>query len=215
MNNIVFKFFVFIIFIGFSSNVLAQNIRQDLGVWSYLEVEKKLSKKWKISGEYELRLRDNFNQLRNTFVEIKLDRDLPNKWKTAVYFRTTKTPDEYKFRVSHTLSKSVKISQISLKYRLRNDFEPTFFTERSVLRNRLGLQYKFDEIPLKTGVYVEINNEYEQQFFLIDRLRYKGVVKYELMKDLNIELGYLTQRQYHVVEPKRDFVFILGMSYKL
>ena len=122
-------------------------------------------------------------------------------------------------RVSHTLSKSRKIGDFSLKYRLRNDLERSVLTSiadyEAVLRNRLGIQYKFDKVPLKSGVFVEINNEYENAFYLIDRVRYKAVLKYELMKDLDLELAYLTQRTYNTTQPKRDYVCVVGLSYKL
>ena len=63
-------FTLFLCFFFFSKSAFSQDLRQDFGLWSYVEVKQKLSKKWDFSGEYEYRLKDNLNQLRNTFVEF-------------------------------------------------------------------------------------------------------------------------------------------------
>ncbi len=199
--------------------IFAQDIRQDFGLWSSIGVKKKLSKKWDLSADYEYRLRDNLHQLRNTFVEIKLVRDLPKKWKTAAYIRATAEPDEFKIRFTHTVNKSFKINDFTLKYRLRHDVDRNVFQSDQNfevrLRNRLGLQYRYKKSSLKSAFFVEINNDYESSFLFIDRLRLKGSLKYEISKDLSLELAYLTQRNYFVVEPRRDFVCVIGLSYEL
>ncbi len=205
--------------ISFLTQNFSQEIRQDFGAWTYIELKKKISKKWDFSGEYEYRLKDNLYQLRNNFVEFKLTRDLPNKWETSFYFRGISSPGSYKARITHTISKSIKFRDLTFKYRLRHDFQRSVFTPEvnfeAVLRNRLGVQYKWSKLPLKNSIFVEINNDYEASFLLVDRLRFKGASKIALTKELDLELSFLTQRKYHVAQPKRDYVVVMGISYEL
>lgn len=208
-----------LLFTSFSLLVNGQDVREDFGLWSSIEVQKKLSKKWDFSAEYQYRLKDNLYQFRNNFVEIKLTRDLPNKWTTSFNFRSIAAPGEYKLRLTHIVNKSYKVSRFTFKYRLRNDFEFNIFTDdenyAAVLRNRVGVQYNYKGMPLKNAFFVEINNDYESSFLLVDRIRYKGVFKFKLSKKVDLDLAYLTQRTYHVAKPKRDYVALIGLAYEL
>lgn len=219
MNKLLYRLLFLFVFCCFFTGAFAQNVRPDFGLWSFVEVEKKLSKKWDISAEYDLRLKDNLYQLRNTFVEIKITRDLPQKWKTSFMTRGVIAQDRRRFRLSHTLNKSMKFKAISFKYRLRHDVEWSDFSENLTpdvsLRNRIGVQYKRKKSPLKSAVFVEIKNDYEEQFFLVDNVRFKAQLKYKIIKELELTTGFIMQRNYHVVRPVSDRVIVLGLSYKL
>jgi len=206
-------------FTGASAQSNSQAIPEEFGMWASLKVKKKLSKKWDISAKYAHRRRDNLYQLRSQFVEVKLTRDLPNKWTTSLYVRPIQGPTESRLRFSHAFNKSIKIQKLSIKYRLKHDVEHSFVDEPAewgvTLRNKIGLQYKLKKMGLKPAVFVEVNNDYEERFYLYDRLRFKGIVEYNVNDKIDLDLGYIIQQQYNKKNVRRDYVISLGLTYEI
>ena len=219
MYKIVLVLCFCFVFSGAFAQTNTSNLQTEFGGWASLSFKKKIDKKWDVSLNLVHRRRDNLYQLRSNFVEIKLTRDLPNKWTTAVYVRPIQTAEENRIRFSHAINKSVKFSKLAIKYRLKHDLEHAFPDNSNVwdltLRNKIGLQYKLKELGLKPALFVEINNDYEERFLDVDRVRFKGEVGYEINKKMEVELTYIVQQQLNVVYPRRDYILSIGLSYDI
>jgi len=195
------KYFFVIILLTNGSLLLAQN--SDWGLWTSIDVEKKLSKKWDldICGQY--RSNDNFSftdQFRGSAdVARKMNKylGLGAGYELIAKHKVKNNDDFYAYRHRFRVQASTSYKYANFTFNWRPRLQMTLLedskTDRCewILRNRFGLKYNIKKTPWKPYM----NFEMFHQLFngwkgCYNENRFSIGTEYSLNKQHTIELGY-------------------------
>jgi hypothetical protein len=221
-------FFIVFIVIQLLLNfpVLAQE-EQDAVMWTTVNLEKKLNRKFSLQLTEEFRLRDNLRRLNLFYTDISLN------WKTSDWLKTSlsyrwinKYQPEGFFSYRHRLSFDVifrkKAADFILSYRHRIQAEvrdigksadghvPEWYSRsRFEIKYNGGSRYQpYASLELR----YQLRNPREQ---ISDgywhRNRYALGLQYEIDKNRNIGFYYLIQREFNISDPQQ--LYVIGLEF--
>ena len=207
-----------------ANGLLAFAQNSDWGLWTSIDAEKKLSKKWElgISGQYRLKesmsvtdqIRGGADITRKVGPYVKLGAGYEliakNKVKQDIFVYRNR------FRVQAT--GSYKYARFTASWRARmqltllekND-TPDIDNQKWVLRNRFGLKYDIKKTPLKPYINIELfhqlfsdlENSYYQNRFSVG-------IEYSLNKRHTLEAGYKLENAVNSSQKNKLNVVKLG-----
>ncbi len=209
---------IFLVFIALllSIHLMAQ---EGTALWSGIQIDKKLHKKFEINFNTQVRIADNISYARTFLAELGGGYKINKNLEVAAYYRfINQRKNEFKdFKIRHRyyadVSYKKKLGLIKFNYRLRyqyqfkdNDNEYVF--DASYLRNKIEISYpnksKFSPY-LSADIFYEIGNNFDQ-------IRPKGGVNWEINKNNSIDASLFTNIDFQAQE--KSFP-IIGLSYHL
>lgn len=204
---------------------------RDFETWSSATVAYELNKKWKVALEEQLRLKDNSSVIDQYFTQLGIERNLWKDFELALGLRYIRNNDtrgriqgyEDHFRFHVDAGYKHKISQLSVKYRLRyqnrNELGVTVqegdYPNRR-LRFRTALEYKIKNWKLDPFLSAEIFRDYPQNGEnKFSRYRLTFGTEYKFEKAGSIGVYYRLEEALNVVIPEITDILRLQYTYTI
>jgi hypothetical protein len=225
MRAYAFLFFL-ILLLSSALPALAQE-EEDAVLWTTINLEKKLNRRFSVQLTEEFRLRDNMGRLNLFYTDLALNWKTCNWLKTSLSYRwINKYSPEGFFSNRHRLSLDLifrkKAGDFAFSYRHRLQAEvrdlgrsingnlPEWYS-----RNRFEIKYDAAN-RLQPYAFVELryqlrNPRRQESDGYWHRNRYALGVQYEIDKRSNLGLYYLIQREINVSKPQQ--LYVLGLEY--
>ena len=198
---------------------------KDAGLWSSVNLEKKITQKLTAGLSEELRFNENITELGTAFTEIGVDYKFYKFVSLGISYRfiqKRRVDDFYstRHRYNIDLSLKYKIKKISVSLRERfqtqyadvNTSEDGKIAER-YLRNKLTLKYDLDKkyTPyISCELFYQLSNPEGNEF---DNIRYAAGFNYEFNKKMSVDLFYLINKEFHVNDPWTEYISGIGFNY--
>ena len=208
--------------------LLAQE-EQDAALWTTVNAEKKISKRFSVQLTEEFRLRDNMQRLNLFYTDLGLN------WKGSDWFRGTlsyrwinKYMQEGYFSYRHRLSLDLvfrkKAGNYALSYRQRLQAEVRDVGKSSsgslpewYSRNRVEVKYntgrRWQPYASAEFRYQISNPRKKESDAYWHRNRYCLGLQYDLDKHSTIGFYYLIQREFNVSDPQQ--LYVTGLEYSI
>jgi len=185
-----------------ASLLLAQN--SDWGLWTSIDAEKKLSKKWDLDVAAQYRCKDNFSVTDQIRGSADITRKVGKYVKLGAGYeliaknRVKQESFVYRNRFRFQATGSYKYARFTASWRtllqltlLEKTINPDNDNQKWVLRNRFGLKYNIKKTPLKPYVNFEL---FHQLFSGLEysyyQNRFSAGIEYSLNKRHTLEAGY-------------------------
>ena len=212
---------------GFISNYCYSQYA-DFGSWNIINVKYKISEKWSVFGEAQLRSLKFYEDFHyheyKGGVAYKAYKNLTitlgagdyDTYREGGNFLKPKNNDE--FRLWPQISFTQPIGNVSIEHRYRAEFRFTSNGFRNRFRYRLGATFPFgnnktDYKPYQISLSNEIFFTGQEPYF--ERNRALVSVGYKITKQTSFQVGYLHQFDYKINdETGRDFLQI-GFYFEL
>ena len=216
------KYFFAMILLANVSFVFAQS--SDLGLWTSIDAEKKLTKNWELDVAAQYRMKDNISltdQIRGSVdIAFKTGKYLKlgagyeliakNKVKQETYVYRNR------FRVQAT--GSYKYARFTAGWRTRmqltlleNSNKPDVDNQKWVWRNRFGLKYDIRKTPLKPYINFELFHQlFSDLEYSYYQNRFSAGIEYSLNKRNTIEAGYKLETEVSGANKNKLNVIKLG-----
>jgi len=219
------KYLFAMILLANVSLVFAQS--NDWGLWTSIDVDKKLSKNWDVDVAAQYRMKDHISvtdQLRGSvdisrktgkYIKLGVGYELIAKYKakqeTYVY--------RNRFRVQAT--GSYKYARFTASWRTRlqltlleNSNNPDIDNQKWVWRNRFGLKYDIRKTPLKPYINIELFHQlFSDLEYSYYQNRFSAGIEYSLNKRNTLEAGYKLETVVEGANKNKLNVLKLGYIY--
>ncbi|MCU0355402.1 MAG: DUF2490 domain-containing protein [Cytophagales bacterium] len=201
---------------------LAQS-RDDRQVWGSVKIEKELTKRWRVAGEYQMRFEDNASNLRGHYFSAEAG---------YRFFRFLEGEAEYRFitaaernanRVRINLIAKARIRKVTLSWRtgFQRQFEDFADADvadqaRNYWRNRFQAKWKFAKRWAVLGAwepFYRIDPEGNDSKF--DRLRYTAGLEWEFVENHHFGASYLYQPQINRRSPRTFHIFNFEYAWEI
>jgi hypothetical protein len=218
---------LFIFSLGFILSASAQY--DDAGLWTTINIEKKLKNNFRIFLTEELRLRENFSEINLFYTEVGVGYKPYSFLKLDLSYRMTEkklVTDFYSFRhrfmLDITLKKKYKNFDLAYRHRLQREVRNIYSSENGRLpewysRSKLTVKY---DLQKKYTPYISAEFRYQvddprniESDQTWHRARWVAGVDYELDKKNKLGLYYLIQHEWNVSIPENQY--IIGLEYSL
>ncbi len=223
-----FRFLVFAIILT-SGSLRAQQI--DFWQWNSIALDKKISDKFSIGIDEEIRFYHNASQLNLTYTNLGVSYRPLKFIKIAFLYRfIQKRQDDKSYSLRHRLLFDVslrhKMKWLTLAYRARiqsqmrdiNSSENGKIPE-SYLRNKFDVKFniskKFTPFLAAEFRYQFGNARMIEGNYSFNRGRYYVGTDYEFSKKFSVGLYYMIQWEYNIIYPERDYVLGTSFSFSL
>jgi len=205
-----------------ANNVMGQE--QDMELWTSVELEKKVSKKVRISLEEELRFNDNISRFNKFYSNLGLSYRINKFVRVGCNYRfeQKKQPENY-YSTRHRLSAELILRYKVNRFRIscRNRYQQKYadinssddgLIPRSYTRSRIQVEYNIRKNPLTPYIsyefYYKVNNVEDNE---IDTNRYTAGLEYPLNKRNDLDIFFRIAEQVNVNKPVTSS--IIGVSY--
>ena len=203
-------------------------IGQNLGSWNILNVQYKVSEKWGVFSEAQLRslkfyddfhyyeVKGGLNYVAKPNLKLTLAGGTYQTYKEGGNFITPKSSNEFRIWPQASLLQTVGKTNIEHRYRVEYRFTLDGYKVR--YRYRLGFFRPFGKAvnglkPYIAGLSSEIFFTNREPYF--ERLRLALTVNYNLSKKVSLLAGFVHQFDYKLTdETGRDFLQ-LGVYYQI
>jgi len=228
------KQLILVLFCIACTSMVAQG--SDVGIWSSIEVSKKIDNGLKLILEEEFRLRNELRTIDKFETSIGLEYGLGSSVKAGVsyslinYFHPRDDEHEHNFfelRHRYNIYGEGELSlgrfNFSLKeriqgtYRVLDSLSTAKTNPKYVLRSKAGVSYNVKGLPVEPYAFIELFNALENGSDAMQFKSYRcgGGLKYSFNKKLSVKLGYLFTSDVDSDEADRSNVLTLGLGYKL
>lgn len=221
--------FVFIFLLCVES-VVAQIDEYDWGVWSSIDIEKKLNKRWIADGAFEYRWKEGMaktDQIRGSLGIDYNPKKIPFKFGASYMLIANKKQkkDIFVYRNRFTLGAmgSFKFYRFTANWRPR--IQATFYDQtekkaeesddyRWVVRNRFGLNYNIRKFPLKPYIHFEIfTRVFSDEKPAYYQNRFSAGFKISMGKKHDLDIGYKQENELKKDMKSRFNVCYVGYSF--
>ncbi len=213
---------------GFVQQASAQ-AEEDAGLWTTINVEKKLSSKTSLLLTEEFRLRENFSRINLFYTDVGVNYRPYKFLKVEFSYRFIQKyliTDFFSYR--HRLMLDITLRDkfgnfaVSYRQRLQSEVRNVYSSESGAVpewysRNKFEVKY---DLQKKYTPYVATEFRYQihnpriiETDGLWHRARYILGVDYDLDKRNTFGLYYLIQREWNVTSPQD--LYIIGVEYTL
>lgn len=232
------KKYIFVILAGIltctSQSTKAQS-SDDFGIWSTIEVEKKLNKKWAINGELELRTRENTSEVGRWGMKLGGEYAFIKEIKAGLAYQFLYFHDiEYwDFQPRHRFISYLqgKKKWGNIVFTLRERIQVTTKDDSDRIkasgkidtykiapewswRSKIKIAYDIPNSKITPSFSFEsfhqLNNDEGNKF---DGLRYTLSLAYKLQKKHVFDLSGLFDKEINVKNPSDRYVLGIGYSY--
>jgi hypothetical protein len=232
--NIRALFTTLLILIVCNVNLCAQST--DYGMWSDVDISKKLNKKMTLVLEEEFRLRNELkttDKFQSTFeFDYKLNdyftagasytlinyyhpgnkkHDYQNYWETRNRFNIFGEGDYDLGRFNFSLRERFQST-----YRVLDSVSTASVNPKFILRSKLSVSYNIPKIPVEPYAYCELFNVLNgTDKSKLEECRLSAGLKYKVSKKLSLKAGYIFSNEMDTEEGEKSNVASIGLSYKL
>ena len=217
------KFLLFLFIFFFALNASSQV--NDAGLWTSINLEKSISKKFSVSLSEEVRMNENISEVGSFFTDLGLNYKLNKFVRFGAYYRFAnkrRVDDTYSERHRYyfdvTLRGKYRFFTLSFRSRFQSQYtdiytSPDGKTAENYSRNKLALKY---ELNKKVSFYTSYEiysplRSYDKVFK--DNTRYNFGMEYSFNKMHSIDLSYMIQQESNVKKPWTDYVVCLGYNF--
>lgn len=196
---------------------------KDLESWNTIGLKYKLNKKWSFELEEQLRLDENISEISEYFTQLSTEYSISKKFELGAGFRYISENDnegklqgyENHFRLNLDASYKHKISDFSLKYRLRyqnkNELGVDDFANQHI-RFKTAVGYNFKNWKLDPKFSAEIFNHLEKgEENGFDKYRLTLGTEYKFKKMGTLGLFYKYEKELNESIP--ETTKIIGLKY--
>lgn len=226
---------ILITLIVFAQQRIKAQATDDFGIWTTIEVEKSLSKKWSVNGELEFRTKENLEEIARIAAKIGGEYSIIKNLKVGAayqfqYFHDLKYADyQPRHRFIGYMQGKQKWGRFT--FSLRERFQVTYKDDSDRIkssgkidtykmdpewhwRNRLKVAYDIPKSIFTPSLSVEsfyqLNNPDGNQF---DSMRYTLSLGYKLNKKSVINLSGIYDHEMNVDDPENRYILELGYVY--
>jgi hypothetical protein len=225
LNNIYISLLFSICFMLINKLCPAQS-QPDAGMWNTFSIEKEITKKFSVSIDEELRLKENFSRLNLLYTNFGLNLKIIKGFKASLTYRLIEKYNidnmfGFRNRLMLDLSYKYRIRKISLSYRSRfqSEFKNYHSTELGKIpewfwRNKFEIKYNSEKYEpyIGTEIRYQIRDPRNPDFDMgWHRIRMFAGLDYNITKKQSIGIYYLIQRELSVDDPQD--LYILGLQY--
>jgi hypothetical protein len=214
---------------------LAVHAQTDFGIWTSAEIEKKLSTKWSLNGELELRTIENSGEINRIGLKFGGDYSIVRNLKVGAAYQFIRFHDleyeDYQPRHRFIAFLQGKRKWNNFAFTLRERFQGTTKDESDRIkasgkiddykinpewewRNRLKMAYDIPQCRFTPSVSVEsfyqLNNPDGNRF---DCIRSIAGIAYRLDRKSSIELSAIYNREINVEKPQHKLVVEINYAY--
>jgi hypothetical protein len=221
------KFFIFCFALVVSGTALYSQNYDDAGLWTTINLEKKLKNNFSIFLTEEFRLKENFSMINLFYTDVGVSFRPASILKIALAYRFTQKyqlDDSYSLRhramLDITLRKKFANTTLSYRHRLQTELIDVQSSERGPVpewysRSKVEAKYDFGKkyrpfasLELRYQFFNPRDVESDQTWH-----RYRAALgmEYELNKKNTMGLYYLIQHEWNVSLP--DNLYIIGLEY--
>ena len=232
MINLVarIKFFTLLLLIVFNRFVIGQtsgnNHRQ--GTWNLINIKYNLNKSFFVTFEGQLRSLGTYTDFHyhefsqstnyrfNTNLIGTIGIGKYDTYQEGGNFITPKNNDE--IRLWPQLTTFQRFEHITIEHRYRMELRFATNNYRNRYRYRLGVQIPFGKQENGYTPYsIQLNNElfFSENEPYFERNRLQGIFNYKPSIIINIQIGYLYQFDYKIVDETGRSFLILGINFEL
>ena len=226
---------LFIALIVSAQQMTRSQTTDDFGIWTTVEVEKSLSKKWSLNGELEFRSKENVEEIGRFAAKIGGEYSIIKNLKAGAayqfqYFHDIEYTDyqpRHRFigylqgkqkwgRFTFTLRERFQVTYKDDSDRIKSNGKiDTYKTDPEwYWRNRLKVGYDIPKSKITPSFSVEtfyqLNNPDGNQF---DSMRYTMSLGYKLNKQSTFNLSGIYDHEMNVKKPEDRYVLELGYVY--
>jgi hypothetical protein len=225
-----FSGILFIYFLAVCDIVFSQPA--DNGLWTSIQVEKEFSKRWSVSLEEEVRLKENYSQIDRLFTELEASYKLIRGLKVSLGYRFVEKVDFEKYYANDLRFEHRWLCEIQYKYRYRlvtflyktrieSEMKNIYSSEKGKVagwgwKNKLEVKYRLTRVEPYAGVelrYQFTDPRHPESDFLLNRIWIYGGVDYSIVKNQTIGIYYLFQKEWNLVDAGKNY--ILGVKYSI
>ena len=222
------KYLFAVLLLANVSPLLAQN--SDRGLWTSLDVEKKLSKKWELGAGAEYRWKDNISATDQIRGSLDISRKMGKYVKLGAGYvliadkKVKRDIFEYRNRFFMQATGSYKYARFTASWRTRMQltlmetdaprgdiFEDDY---KWVWRNRFGLKYDIKGLPLTPYANIELFHHFfsgsDPGYF---KNRFSIGAEYKINKRHSLEVGYKLDTEIDVKKKYKNNVVKIGYMY--
>ncbi len=221
--------FMLLLSVLFSNTIYAQTEdSKNLNLWSSVEIEYKLNKKWSFELAEQLRLKEDISLVDEYFTELQTEYSVNKNFSLAGGLRFIRQNDtegniqgyENHLRFQFDAKYKHKINDFKLDYRLRyqnkNDLsvssEDGDYANQHI-RFKTGIEYNIKNWKLDPQFSAEIYNHFEKgEAGGFDKYRLTFGTDYDMKEYGKIGLYYRIEKELNVNLP--ETTNIIGLSYK-
>lgn len=229
-----YRLFIFV-FLWFSVMTATGQSSSDFGIWSTIEIQKKLNKKWSMNGEAELRTRENSSEIGRWGLKIGGDYTIIKEIKVGLAYQFLYFHDiEYwDFQSRHRFIGFLQGRKKwgNFAFSLRERFQMTTKDDSDRIkdsgkvdtykidpewswRNRIKVIYDIPESKFSPSFsfesFYQLNNPDGNEF---DGLRYTLSVAYRLNKQHTFDVSGIFDKEINVNNPVDRYILSVGYSY--
>lgn len=214
-----------VVFIIFTKNIIAQT--SDFGIRLDADLTKKLTKKFELEFDEELRMNNNSSSFDRSLTTLGANYDCNRTFKAGVFYTYIYMNNQHdgywesrnRFGAWITAVHKFDRFKISLREKFQNTYRDEslgnyLYNPKMVLRSRFELAYNIRKFPvnpfLSAEMQYQLNNPYGNE---IDCWRYTAGAEYKVSKKFGIDLYYRLDKSINVKNPANNS--ILGTSFKL
>ena len=193
-------------------------------MWNNFAISKKISDRWKVSLEEELRFTEDISRFDIFFTDLGLDYKINKHFSAGLNYRFYQNKNnDGDFKTQHRLSASVsykqKFDRFTFGYRLQFQNKDEDFlsssSENNVsnLRNKISVDYDIKNFKLEPYFQAELFRKYETgEDPCFNKVRWTLGASYPITKKSDIQLFYRIDNELNQSYPKNTY--ILGLGYK-
>jgi hypothetical protein len=201
----------------------------DAGLWTTLNVEKKLSSRFHLFLTEEFRLRENFSEINLFYTDVGFGYKPYNFMKVELAYRfiqkklvTDFYSMRHRFMLDVTLKKKFGEFDLAYRHRLQREVRNINSSENGILpewysRNKFTVKY---DLQKKYTPYISAEFRYQiddprniESDQTWHRGRYVAGFDYEFDKKNKLGLYYLIQHEWNVSLPENQYV--IGVEYSV
>ena len=210
-------------FLFITSHLKAQV--NDAGIWTGIEIEKKITQAFSIKYIQETRFNENITEAGSLINELGADYRFDKKSRISFVYRVNyqrQLNNMYipvnRFYFDYSYRNKLSIFEINFRLRAQMQSKNSFVYDsdgntKSAIRPKISLKYPLKKLQpyLSAEVYLPIfYNEYKP----LDKLRFAIGTEYSFNKQNSIDLRYMIQKEFYTNNPVTDFVFSLSYNFK-
>ncbi len=195
------------------------------GMWTGIDLEKKVFNDLKINLSPELRIENNFNGGESFFIDSSIDYQLREWLSTAVHYRFILKEDLTDLSSRHRyfldLNFKYPVRRLDLKYRarLQQQYKDIYssgdgFTPKSALRNKFATEYEINRrfsISASYEFWLPINNDKT----VVNHQRVSPGISHTLTRRSKIDLNYVIDIDREGKIPVNTYITAIGYKYSL
>lgn len=201
----------------------------DAGMWTTFTIQKQLAKRWELAIDEEFRLRDNFQRINLFYSNLGLSYKFSKKFKVEVSYRSIQKMQleqtisfRHRLQLDFTFKSKTDLFTFSNRLRYQSEVQNFYSSSKGKLPENF-LRYKV-EAKVDLGKfytpYISLETRYQinspkdglvRYNMGFHRLRSIAGVELKVNEKNSMNIYYLVQNEFDIIEPENIYIF--GLQY--